>query len=205
MDELRLGLHPGAKLSVISAYFTIYAYEALKKGTVDFLTKKMVKNEGQIPQYYVTGSHEAIIDPATFDIVQTEIARRKSGGKRYSGVTIFSNRIKCGECGHFYGSKVWHSTDKYRRVIYQCNSKFKQKCSTPHITEEEIKAAFATAFNRLYDGKATILENLRLVQEQVCDTKNLETEQRRLADEMQVLVEMVQGCIGENARVAQNQ
>ena len=62
MDELRLGLHPGAKLSVISAYFTIYAYEALKKGTVDFLTKKMVKNEGQIPQYYVTGSHEAIID-----------------------------------------------------------------------------------------------------------------------------------------------
>ena len=153
----------------------------------------------------MTGSHEAIIDPATFDIVQTEIARRKSGGKRYSGVTIFSNRIKCGECGHFYGSKVWHSTDKYRRVIYQCNSKFKQKCSTPHITEEEIKAAFATAFNRLYDGKATILENLRLVQEQVCDTKNLETEQRRLADEMQVLVEMVQGCIGENARVAQNQ
>lgn len=31
IDELRLGLRPGAKLSVISAYFTIYAYEALKK------------------------------------------------------------------------------------------------------------------------------------------------------------------------------
>ena len=31
IDELRLGLKPGAKLSVISAYFTIYAYEALKK------------------------------------------------------------------------------------------------------------------------------------------------------------------------------
>lgn len=31
VDELRLGLRPGAKLSVISAYFTIYAYEALKK------------------------------------------------------------------------------------------------------------------------------------------------------------------------------
>ena len=176
-----------------------------KKFTVDFLTKKMVKNEGQIPQYYVTGSHEAIIDPATFDIVQTEIARRKSGGKHYSGVTIFSNRIKCGECGHFFGSKVWHSTDKYRRVIYQCNSKFKQKCSTPHITEEEIKTAFVTAFNQLYDGKATILENLRLVQEHVCDTKSLEAEQRKLADEMQVLVEMVENCIGENARIAQNQ
>ncbi len=31
VDELRLGLRPGAKISIISAYFTIYAYEALKK------------------------------------------------------------------------------------------------------------------------------------------------------------------------------
>ena len=176
-----------------------------KKFTVDFLIKKMVKNEGQIPQYYVTGSHEAIIAPATFDLVQTEIERRRNSGKRYSGVSIFSNHIKCGECGHWYGSKVWHSTDKYRRVIYQCNSKFKQGCSTPHLTEEEIKLAFVTAFNRLYEGKDARLADLRLVQEQICDTTSLEAEQRKLADEMQMLVEMVQNCIGENARVAQNQ
>ena len=31
IDELRAGIRPGAKLAVISAYFTIYAYEALKK------------------------------------------------------------------------------------------------------------------------------------------------------------------------------
>lgn len=137
--------------------------------------------------------------------MQAEIERRRGGG-RYSGVTIFSNRIKCGECGNFYGSKVWHSTDKYRRVIYRCNHKYNgKKCSTPHLVEEEIKAAFVTAFNKLYEKKDTLLENLKLVQEQVCDTTTLETEQRKLADEMQVLVEMVQSCIGENARIAQNQ
>ena len=176
-----------------------------KKFTADFLTKKLVKNEGQIPQYYVTANHEAIIDPATFDLVQAEIERRRGGG-RYSGVTIFSNRIKCGECGNFYGSKVWHSTDKYRRVIYRCNHKYHgNKCSTPHLIEEEIKATFVTAFNRLYEKKDTLLENLWLVRERICDTTSLEAEQRKLADEMQVLVEMVQNCIGENARVAQNQ
>ena len=176
-----------------------------KKFTADFLTKKLVKNEGQIPQYYVTANHETIIDPATFDMVQAEIERRRGGG-RYSGVTIFSNRIKCGECGNFYGSKVWHSTDKYRRVIYRCNHKYNgNKCSTPHLVDEEIKAAFVTAFNKLYEKKDTLLENLKLVQEQVCDITTLETEQRKLADEMQVLVEMVQSCIGENARIAQNQ
>ncbi|MEA5658986.1 MAG: recombinase family protein [Cutibacterium granulosum] len=34
-----------------------------KSFTVDFLTKTKRVNTGQVPQYYVTGSHEAIIDP----------------------------------------------------------------------------------------------------------------------------------------------
>ena len=40
-----------------------------KSYTVDFLSKKMKKNEGEVPQY-VENNHEAIIDPATFDLVQ---------------------------------------------------------------------------------------------------------------------------------------
>lgn len=35
IDELRQGIKSGAKMSVISAYFTIYAYEALKKELAD--------------------------------------------------------------------------------------------------------------------------------------------------------------------------
>lgn len=177
-----------------------------KNYTVDFLTKKQVKNEGQVPQYYVTGNHEAIIAPETFDLVQAEIERHRSA-KRYSGVSIFSNRIKCGECGHWYGSKVWHSTDKYRRVIWQCNHKFDgdKKCITPHLTEEKIKAAFVKAFNRLFKEKDVLLENLKEVRTRICDTKMLETEKRKLADELQVLADMVQSCISENARIAQNQ
>lgn len=44
-----------------------------------------------------------------------------------SSVSIFSSKIRCGDCGGFYGSKVWHSNDKYRKVIWQCNHKFKRK------------------------------------------------------------------------------
>lgn len=35
-----------------------------KTFTVDFLTKTTKRNEGEMPQYYVTGNHEAIIAPA---------------------------------------------------------------------------------------------------------------------------------------------
>ena len=47
-----------------------------KRFTVDFLTKKTKVNEGEVPQYYVVGNHEAIIEPETFDKVQRELQRR---------------------------------------------------------------------------------------------------------------------------------
>ena len=84
--------------------------------------KKTKTNEGEVPQYYVENNHEAIIDPQIFELVQAEIAKRNKGKERYSGVSIFSTKVQCAECGGWYGSKVWHSNDKYRRIVYQCNN-----------------------------------------------------------------------------------
>lgn len=83
-----------------------------KSYTVDFLTKKKKVNEGEIPQYYVEGNHEAIIQPEVFELVQQELERRKSSRGRHSGVHLFSGKIRCGQCGEWYGSKVWHSNSK---------------------------------------------------------------------------------------------
>ena len=177
-----------------------------KSYIADFLTKKQVKNRGVIPQYYVTGNHEPIITPETFELVQVEMSRRKTGRGKYSGVSIFSSRIKCGECGSWYGSKVWHSNDAYRRVIWQCNHKFEgTKCSSPHFTEEELKGIFVKAFNQLFESRKEILENISLVQKTICSTDKLETEQQRLASELQVVTEMAHNAIHQNATVAQDQ
>lgn len=120
-----------------------------KKFTVDFLTKKQKLNEGEVPQYYVEGSHEAIISPQVFDMVQYEMHRRKALPTKYNSINLFSSRIFCGECGGNYGSKVWHSTDKYRRTVWQCNNRYRNHerigtgCSTPHLTEEQINRLFS--------------------------------------------------------------
>ena len=84
---------------------------------------------------------------------------------QYSGKSIFSSRIVCGDCVSYFGSKVWNSTSKYRRVIWQCNSKFKgeHKCETPHLDEETIKAGFVAALNAIIDSKDSILEDCRLM------------------------------------------
>lgn len=177
-----------------------------KEFTVDFLQKKMKKNEGEVPQYYVEGNHEAIISPAVFDMVQAELARRKHGGFRYSGVSIFSNKIKCGDCGGWYSSKVWHSTDQYRKVIYRCNRKYKEeKCQTPHVTEEEIKALFIKTYNELISEKKEIIANAEIIRKTLCTTDTMLAEKQGLEDEILVLVEMTQNLVAENARVAQDQ
>ncbi|WP_330659673.1 zinc ribbon domain-containing protein [Caproiciproducens faecalis] len=64
----------------------------------------------------------------------------------------------CGDCGGVYRSKVWHSTSKYRCVIWQCNAKFKngKKCATPHFYEDELKALFVDAFNSLLADRESI-------------------------------------------------
>ena len=177
-----------------------------KEFTVDFLQKKMKKNEGEVPQYYVEGNHEAIISPAAFDLVQAELAKRTKGKGRYSGVSIFSNKVKCADCGAWFGSKVWHSTDQYRKVIYRCNHKYNgRKCDTPHVTEEEIKAAFVSAYNRLFHEKKEIIANAQMIRSTICVTKELEEEKHKLESEMAVIVEMTQDIVAENARVVQDQ
>ena len=178
-----------------------------KSYTFDFLTKKKKLNVGEIPQYYVKNNHEAIIDPAVFDMVQIELENRNPGPNRRSGVNIFSSRIKCGECGSWYGSKVWHSTSKYRRTIYQCNQKYDKDnhCLTPHLDEETIKTLFISAVNKLLADRDEILGNFELIKATVFDTSDLVNEQAELQSEIEVIAGMIQQAIGENAQFALDQ
>ena len=155
-----------------------------KSYTVDFLTKKTKVNEGEIPQYYVEDNHEAIIDPEVFEMVQREMAKRGKGKKYHSGVHAFSTKIKCGECGSWYGSKVWHSNSKYRKTIWQCNHKFDGdcRCQTPHLTDEEIQLHFLSAANKLLATKAAVIANGREMQALLFDTTELEAEQAQLLE-----------------------
>ncbi|MBE6931666.1 MAG: recombinase family protein, partial [Ruminococcaceae bacterium] len=129
-----------------------------KRFTVDFLTKKMKVNEGEVEQYYVRNSHDAIISPLEFDMVQAEIERRRKMGRSYSGNDLFASRLYCGDCGSLYGQKVWHSNDPYRLTVHRCNHKFggEAKCMTPTLAPETVQKAFLEAYSRMLGGRETV-------------------------------------------------
>lgn len=175
--------------------------------TVDFLTKKQKVNEGEVPQYYVEGSHPAIISPSEFDMVQVEIARRKKLGNGYSGASVFTSKVICGDCGKFYGKKTWHSNDPYRRVIWRCNHKFngEMKCETPVLDTEVIQQMFMKAYNILMGDRETLINSCEVMRNLVCDCTEQNTEIDRLNEEIQVVAELVNQAVKENASREQSQ
>lgn len=198
--------HPSSVMSILKN--EKYKGDALlqKTFTKDFLTHQCVTNNGEVPQYYVEGHHEGIVTAEQFETVQAELTRRE-GMQKYSGVGLFSSIIKCGECGSWYGAKVWHSNDKYRRVIYRCNNKYGDgcKCKTPHITEDEIKSLFLKAVNQLFAGKEEIIANTKEMVTLVCNTDALETQVADCIVELNIISEQMQSAIAENSRVALDQ
>ena len=177
-----------------------------KRFTVDYLTKELRVNNGEVPQYYVEGSHEAIIAPEEFDAVQEEMARRKALGRNYSD-RAFNSKLICGECGGFFGRKIWHSNDKYRSIVYQCNRKFKgdKRCRTPKLDEEEIKRRFLAAYNELLGNRRSLLADCEMIRKTLCDTEPLDAEMQREEDEQNVCSELMKAHVRKNASVAQSQ
>ncbi len=175
-----------------------------KKFTVDFLSKKMKVNEGEVPQYIVEQSHPAIIDPVQWQRVQDEMAVRKANGKHHSSLSPFSAKLVCGDCGEFYGSKVWHSNDQYRRVIWQCNGKFKgeHRCGTPHLKEEDVKRLFLQAVSELADGRDTLLDTCLMLLDGYLNTKAVDAELAALESDMEIVAELTKRLIAENAATA---
>ena len=175
-----------------------------KKFTVDFLTKKQKVNEGEVPQYFIEDSHPPIIEPQEFELVQAEIARRKEIGKVYSSSNIFSTKLVCSCCGGFFGSKVWHSTSKYRRVIWQCNHKFSKssgnkKCKTPHLYEDEIKKRFIEVCNRIASDKEDFLISCQQIVEILSNTAALDRKIEAQYIYLNGLAASMQQFIRENA------
>jgi len=160
-------------------------------------------NEGEVPQYYVQDSHPAIVDADVFDLVQMEHARRRALKGQYSGNGCFASRIVCGDCGHFYGSKVWHSNDPYRKVIWRCNYKYdgQKKCTSPHVTQEMLECAFEEVMRKMIARREHVITACRLAVKEVLDADDLNQERERLEEKLILLGEHIRRLVNENARM----
>lgn len=137
-----------------------------KTYTVDVLTKKRVKNDGIMPQYYVENNHEAIIPRSLYMQVQEEMLRRTnlhSGENRkkrvYSGKYALSSIVYCSKCGDIYRRVAWNNRGK-PSVVWRCVSRVEHGpdcCDAPTIKEQDLQNAVIKAINSALGSKDDML------------------------------------------------
>jgi site-specific DNA recombinase len=136
-----------------------------KTYTEDFLTKKMVKNTGQVEQIYVKDSHPAIIDKEQWEAVQLELERREAYIKEVdtklygygANRNPFSCRVVCGHCNALYGRKSWGTRGVH---LWQCKNHIidgKLNCKGRNIKESDLNKAFIKAWNQIVSERESYL------------------------------------------------
>ena len=178
-----------------------YKGDALLQKTyiTDPISKRVKKNNGERPMYYVENSHPAIIERRIFDRVQEEIARRagkkkvkQTGTKtelgRYSGKYALTELLYCGECGTPYRRCTWSRNGK-KKIVWRCVSRLdygKKYCkNSPSVEESRLHNAIAAAITKKANSEEIniggIMNHIESFGSQR-DTDGIIQRQRRIAE-----------------------
>ena len=178
-----------------------YKGDALLQKTyiTDPISKRVKKNNGELPMYYVENSHPAIIERRIFDRVQEEIARRagkkkvkQTGTKtelgRYSGKYALTELLYCGECGTPYRRCTWSRNGK-KKIVWCCVSRLdygKKYCkNSPSVEESRLHNAIAAAITKKANSEEIniggIMDHIESFGSQR-DTDGIIQRQRRIAE-----------------------
>ena len=180
-----------------------------KTYTVSILDKKRAANNGEMPKYYVEGSHKAIIDRDVFMKVKAEIARRANlnpDGKRrvYSSKYAFSGMVFCGHCGDIYRRVKWNNRG-CKSTVWRCVSrvlkgKMDFDCPARTVKEEVLQGAIVTAVNDAYARRNVVMALLKTnIQETVFD--DLEAKIAAIDGQLAELQQQLVDNSGDNALV----
>ena len=122
----------------------------------DYLTKRTLINNGELPQYHVENAHEAIIPLETFNAVQAEIERR-AAKHTHPGIAQktypFTGLLICDSCGKHYRRKVTAAGPVWICTTY--NTLGKAACASKQIPEATLTAITAEVMDTdTFDAEA---------------------------------------------------
>lgn len=140
----------------------------------DCISRKVIRNTGQLPMYLVQNHHEGIVERKTFDAVQAEMARRSAGKSpskknaptgmtSYASKYALSERLVCGECGTLYRRCTWSKQGR-KRIVWRCVSRLdygtKYCHNSPALDEEPLQKAILAAINSVMSQKSTLIRQI---------------------------------------------
>lgn len=125
-----------------------------KSFTVDFMTKKKKKNEGELPMYYVENDHQAIIPKRIHDYVQRTMSNNVT-------IRVFhlGDKIICAKCGEYFGRFKIHPDLDGGRWAWRCRNKYSKnnKCVMRHPYDDNVHQAINVAALEVLSARKDII------------------------------------------------
>ena len=137
----------------------------------DCISRKVIKNVGQLPMYLIENHHEGIVSRETYQAVQAEFARRgsrRSPNKRaaatglssYTSRYALSDRLVCEECGTLYRRCTWVRKGG-KKIVWRCSSRLdygSRYCKhSPTMEEGALQRAIMAAVNSMMEDKTRLV------------------------------------------------
>jgi len=163
-----------------------------KTVTIDYLTKKVVKNDNVADKYYVSNNHEAIITKDDFEAVQLLLKDKSRSLRNTSKITKYplSGIIYCPKCGRTL-KRQQVNRGVNMRVVFNCNHYYgnEQLCSSTTPNYDLVLEATYDSIRELYSNESA-LENLFEVFDNNIASNNLRKEINRLKDDVDSLLSL---------------
>lgn len=152
--------------------------------TINPLTHKQVKNNGEKAKYYIKNHHDAIIDRKTWEQAQEIQKQRKRKIEEQKNYFIgkyrmrypFSNKMECSTCHAPFQRRVGSTKKDGKKTVYwACANRLKNKnlCSHKEFIEDAVvQKIFIKIYNKMVENKyKTKKELYKTIKEIVYNTE----------------------------------
>ena len=148
------------------------------------LEKKLCHNHGELPRYFATESHPAIINEATFQATQDVLARLadQTAHRAKPQLSEFTGVIHCPHCGKPYKRVTSNGSVGWNCRTYQ--EKGKRFCRGKKIPEDTLKAVCTEVLGLDKYDAAVFIASVESIE---------------VPEDNRLLFHLKDGCVGERA------
>lgn len=194
-----------------------------KTYVTDPISKKVRKNNGELPKVYIKNNHTPIVSREIYERAQQERSRRGSKRKiskysvteqsKYSSLRALNEILVCGECKTPYRRVVWRKRSGEKQAVWRCINRLdyglKYCRDSVTVDEESLHTAIMQAITATRSDRQMLIPVLtihleRTMREKAAGIVDVAEVEQRIKELKDATMELIAESISSNT-VGQNE
>ncbi len=119
----------------------------------------------------------------------------------------FCTKLVCGDCGSFYGHKIYHAKEKHSKDVWYCNQRYQgsNNCSTPILSEDDLVKYYLQALSEILVDKDKYISACRTQMDEADTLEKMRSKREKAEAALAKDMAKIQALVRENAYISQDQ